>query len=731
MTDVSLATGLRGSVAGGWFYDLSVVFGTSKVEHFMHNTINPQLAGEQLNIPTTYFPGTYIESDSVFDLNLSKPLDIGLAAPLNLALGFEYRTESFEREAGDRNSYFVDDRPGGLAAQGFGVGSNGFPGLPPAYAGEESRSSYATYADLETDLNDRLLIGAAVRFEDYEDFGDTLDGKLAGRYQLTSSLAVRGAISTGFRAPTVGQSTVRNVSTVFGAMGLEDRVTLPPTHPVAMQKGGRPLMPEVSTNATLGLAVSTGVVDVTLDYYRIAVEDRIAQSSTLSLAEDDVAALLAAGVSDATSFSSVRFFANAFDTTNRGVDLVLTAPLDLGAGETNLVIAANRNDVDIDRRDEAVIGDDRVKRLSRALPHNRLAVTLNHASGKWRFLGRLRRYGEFYGAPADVESWERTYEPRFIVDAEAAYSPNRSFTLVAGAENLLDEYPQETTRAAQDGVGMLYPENSPYGFNGGFYYLRAIWHFNQPSSGRDSAPAKLPVLAVVPEPLPAPELEPEFDGDGIWLDSRGRAVTRGSDGVWVDSAGKAIARGTDGVWLDSIGRPLTQENDGVWLDSTGQAIARTADGVWLDSQERPLTQDADGRWLDSAGQPVFRDDDGVWLDSMGRPDNLVLTFEHDRVSIQEGDRKRLRDYADFLRDNAEWSILVEGHTDARGSDEYNQRLGLRRAVSVGEGLLANGIAAHRIEVASFGESRPVESSDTPAGRAANRRAVIICRDDQR
>ena len=112
------------------------------------------------------------------------------------------------------------------------------------------------------------------------------------------------------------------------------------------------------------------------------------------------------------------------------------------------------------------------------LARNKLSATLNHVIGDWRLLGRFRRYGEFTGYPADVGGWRRDYEPRYFVDVEAAYTMNDTFTVVVGAQNLLDEYPQETVRGAQDGVGMLYPENSPYGFGGGFYYFRAVWDFN-------------------------------------------------------------------------------------------------------------------------------------------------------------------------------------------------------------------------------------------------------------
>ena len=473
--DMSAAVGLRGELANDWFYDISAVFGANEVSHFMHNTINPQLAREGVDIPTTYYPGTYREEDTVFDISLSKPLDLGMANPLHTAFGFEYRTESFERKAGDENSWYIDDR---LAMQGFGIGSNGFPGLAPRNAGEESRSSYAAYVDLETNVSDQLLLGGAVRFEDYEDFGNTFDGKIAMRYQVTDAVALRGAFSTGFRAPTLGQTSVRNVSTVFGANGLEDRATLPPTNPISVLKGGQALQPEESTNLTLGLAWTLGTIDITLDYYNIDVEKRIAQSSTLALSADDINALLAQGVSDASSFASVRFFTNQFDTTTSGIDLVVTAPLNLGGGDTTLILTGNSNDTEVTRRDPEVIGDFRVKLLENALPGNRFSASLNHLVRDWRFLLRLRHYGEFYGAPADVESWAKTYESRFMVDAEVGYSFSDALTIVAGAQNLLDEYPEETTTDAQNSVGMRYPENSPYGFNGGFYYLRAVWDFN-------------------------------------------------------------------------------------------------------------------------------------------------------------------------------------------------------------------------------------------------------------
>ena len=486
--DYSIAAGVRGELTGGWLYDVSFVIGHNETAFFMHNTINPQLATMQLNIPTSYKPGTYLETDRVFDVSLARPLDVGgLASPLHLALGFEYRDETFEIQAGGRNSWLINDN---LAAQGFGIASNGFPGFQPDYEVDATRGSYAGYVDVETNATDQLLLGGALRYENYDDFGSTLDGKLTMRVEMTDIFAVRGAVSTGFRAPTVGQSNVRNVSTVFTNNMLADRGTLPPTHPVSVVLGGKPLTPEESVNMTFGAALTVGAAEVTLDYYNIAVEGRIAQASPQNLAQltdgdeanGELTAAEKASLSDvpeASSLTTVTFFTNEFDTTTRGLDLVATTPIDFRANaETTLTFVANWNETNVDERNPVVIDDQRVTQLEQALPRTRLSATVNHAEESWRLLARLRRYGEFTGFPADVGAWRRDYEPRYFVDVEFGYSLSDALTLVAGVQNLLDEYPEETTQGAQDGVGMLYPENSPYGFGGGFYYFRAIWDFN-------------------------------------------------------------------------------------------------------------------------------------------------------------------------------------------------------------------------------------------------------------
>ena len=470
LSDSSIAVGVRGELGNGWSYDLSAVAGRSNVQFFINNTINPQLATRRTAIPTEYEPGAYTETDRVFNLDLSREINFaGLAQPLHFAVGVEYREETFKIENGGENSFFVDPN---LANQGFGIGSNGFPGFSPRIAGEDTRGSYSGWVDVEANPSDSLLLNFALRYEDYEDFGSTLDGKVAARLEVSPTFALRGAVSTGFRAPTVGQSSVRNVSTVFDSGRLADRATLPPTDPIAVQKGGEPLEPEESVNFTVGAAFALGDMDVTLDYYRIKVEDRIAQGSPQTLTPMDIQTLLMNGVADATSYQSVTFFTNDFDTTTQGIDLVGTYAF----GGTTLTGLANWTDTSVDERNPDIISDTRVRQLEDARPEFRFSLTANHVWGDWRFLGRVRYYAKFFEAHLNVDSLQITGKPRWFVDAEAAYSLTDSLSLVAGAQNLFDEYPSKNPYALI--VGAKYPESSPYGFNGGYYYFRAIWEFN-------------------------------------------------------------------------------------------------------------------------------------------------------------------------------------------------------------------------------------------------------------
>lgn len=491
--DWSGAVGIRGDLShnnvwfDNWHYDLSAVFGQHSTDFFMTNTINPQLAHLRTNIPTNYKPGAYVERDHVINLDLSRALENTVfSSPLNLAFGLEYRKEEFEIEAGEMNAWFIDRpecAPGkerdkecrNLGEQGFLAGSNGFPGFGTRIASKNNRGSYAAYLDVETNVVKDVLVGVAARFEEYETFGDTLNGKVNARWQATSNVALRGSLSTGFRAPTVGQANVLNVTTAFENGALTDRFTAPPSHPASKLKGADPLKPEKSFSLTAGTVINVSKLAVTIDYYRVKVQDRIAQSRSFRLSDTEKLGLEAQGVQDARSFGTVRYFANALDTTTQGIDIVATYPMDISGWDTLYTFAGNWNQTEVTEFDPGSIDYKRRIQLEESLPNFRFTLTADHQRGPWRLLTRLYYYDDFVEFHVDAEPLRIEPSERLFVDLEGSYTFKLGITVAAGAQNLFDTYPSQNRYAGA--TGSRYPESSPYGFNGGFYYFRALYAF--------------------------------------------------------------------------------------------------------------------------------------------------------------------------------------------------------------------------------------------------------------
>ncbi|MCP4202959.1 MAG: TonB-dependent receptor, partial [bacterium] len=261
--------------------------------------------------PTSFNPGTLTQEETGFTADFVKPFEVGsLVSPLNLAFGFEYRDETYKIGAGDPASIEA-----GPTAAIFGVGSDGFQGFPTESAGSFSSESFAAYLDLEADFTDRLSGGLALRFEDYDVFGSTFDWKISGRVDVTDKFAVRGTANTGFRAPTPGQVNTLNVTTSADASGnLIPSGVYPVDHPVAIALGSIALEPEESSSLTFGLVASPNpTTSITLDYYSIEIDDRLAlQNNVVSAA--DLPVLTAAGVSNANLLlgSIANFFSNAY-----------------------------------------------------------------------------------------------------------------------------------------------------------------------------------------------------------------------------------------------------------------------------------------------------------------------------------------------------------------------------------------------------------------------------------
>ena len=465
LEDVGLVAGLRGQWANGIGWDASVSWGSNEVDFFISNTVNASLGPDT---PTTFDPGLYAQEELNFNLDLS----YALSERTFLAGGVEWRDEEFEIGIGQLESFEI----GPLATQGFSSASNGFPGFSDIAAGSWSRSNYAVYGDLQRTSDDlRWIYGLALRVEDFEDFGTTTNGKVSGRYEVNDRFQLRGSVSTGFRAPTPGQSNAFNVSTEFdlAQMELVNNGTIPSSSRVAQLRGGEPLTAEESVNYAFGTVFENGPFTLTADYFRIDLTDRLAVTQNFSLTPAEVDALVAEGITSAANLQNFRFFTNDFDTRTQGVDVVATwVPPALG-GQTDFSFLFNYTDTEVTKFNPATLDETRIRELQEALPQTRWALTGNHRLGdRWRFLGRLSYYDGWFDSE-DVQD----YSGEYLVDLEVGFALNDSTALILGGQNVTDTYPDEN-RGARTGVGNRHSQYSPFGFNGAFYYLRIKYDFD-------------------------------------------------------------------------------------------------------------------------------------------------------------------------------------------------------------------------------------------------------------
>ena len=494
--DSAFAIGARGSfnVGTGLNYDLSAQRGSNKTEFYIRNTINGSLGP---NTPRDFVPGGQEQTETVYNLDLSYGFEVGLASELNIAVGAEYREEEFDLFAGDPASYAL----GPLASQGFSSSSNGFGGFPNDTSAEQDNTAF--YVDVETDITDRLTVQAAVRYEEFSNFDNTTNYKLAGLFHVTDSLRLRAAFSTGFHAPTAGQANITNVTTQNVNGTLVDQGTLP-LFSAAGQLGadyiaatnggaGRPeLGPEEAENFSFGVGFDIGASTWTIDYYDIDVEDRIALGANVDFLAalnytgggtsygtvgEALTGLDAAGVINRQDFiglddlAEFRFFSNSFDTRTKGVDLVGNMNFDLMSGFSTITVAFNYNDTEVtDRGSINPISEGRVEALEELLPNVKGNVAWSHTQGKWRTLLRANYYGGWKSTSNGYDVDAAT-----LVDAQVSYQLTDSLELTAGVDNLFDEYPDKTPNPG--GLGQLYPEDSPFGFNGGTWYLQGRYAF--------------------------------------------------------------------------------------------------------------------------------------------------------------------------------------------------------------------------------------------------------------
>ena len=474
--DLSLVVGVNGQFNNGVYYDFSGSYGQNELDYFLFNTTNASLGlgsdGEPLQ--RDFDVGRYEQEETNFNADFSMPLGFDM----NFAFGAEWREETYTVVAGEANSY-------------FGSGSNGLSGFRPEDSGEFSRDNWAVYGEIDHDISDTWLVQYALRYEDFSDFGNTTNGKVATRYNLTSDVILRAAISTGFHAPTPGQANVRTTITTFdGATGLQvEEGLVPSTSELARRAGGQELQEEVSTNYSVGLTTTLFKdVSVTVDFYHIEVDDRIYRTGDIQVPVSDVP-----GAPDTT----ISFYTNALDVEHSGLDLIISSDInwDLDAS-TALSFAFNYNDIEVVSQSLVngvpPVSASTIEDIENNFPNVRFVLSaLTEFNEQWSYLIRANFYGEHYDERGTIAgslddngqliptSRSAEIDAVVFVDMEVTYQVDDHWTVSLGAANIFDEFVDEIGNdfANRLSVGLHYPRRSAANYEGGSWYLRTNYTF--------------------------------------------------------------------------------------------------------------------------------------------------------------------------------------------------------------------------------------------------------------
>jgi iron complex outermembrane receptor protein len=478
--DFSMTGGLTWSI-GDWDLDTSLGYGKNKMRFEIQNTLNRSIGPSS---KTEFDAGGFSYDQLVFNLTGVRKVDVGgLSSPLNIAVGTEVRREGYELFAGERESwdYFGQRLASGAPAA---PGAQVFPGFRPANEINTHRTAAGAFVDLEANITPQLLTSVAVRAEHYSDFGNSLAGKLAGRYDFSKSFALRGSLQNGFRAPSPQQQNFTSTSTNFINGVPFEITTFKPTDPVAVALGAQPLDAEKSVNLSLGAVMRFDRISLTVDAYRIKIRDRIVLSENLTQANvrDYIAAQGFVGVGGG------RFFINGVNTTTDGVDIVMNWPVNAGAaGRFDTTLAANFNSTEVTKTPvtaqlaalkPAPVLFDRANiiAIEEGQPKNKFSANVNWKLGQFGATFRATRYGKTM-TPGTTAAFDFPLAARTIVDLEGRYALTSKMTLALGADNVFDQYPETLPPALNTTGNTPFSNYSPFGRSGRFVYARANYAF--------------------------------------------------------------------------------------------------------------------------------------------------------------------------------------------------------------------------------------------------------------
>ncbi len=478
INDNSIAAGIKTESSGGWKFDLSNTFGKNKFQYDIKGTINASLEEKS---PHEFDAGGHSLLQNTTNLDISKNYDSVLEG-FNIAFGTEFRVEKFEIFAGEEGSYATYDTNGKpitdpstqsppidpISGNPRPGGSQGFPGYSPANEVNKSRTNFSLYADGELDVTKAWLVNGALRFENYSDFGSTLNGKLASRLKLGNHFNLRGSVSTGFRAPSLAQIYYNLRFTNFNASGATEVLLAPNDSEITRAFGISKLNEEKAVNASLGFTATYGDFTATIDGYYIQVKDRIVLTGYFD------ASSLNLGVSQA------QFFANGVDTSTHGLDLVFSWKKGFDFGQLSATLVGNINDMKIDKvnsgtLDEATFFGKREKAfLLASAPDNKFGLNLNYTKNKFDAGLAFTRFSKV--VLVDYADEDDVYNPKVVTDLTLGYQFTKSLKLTIGSNNLFNIYPTKQDEQGNTEAGG-YWDAVQMGFSGAYYYARLGFNF--------------------------------------------------------------------------------------------------------------------------------------------------------------------------------------------------------------------------------------------------------------
>ncbi len=506
--DKYITAGFEGKLGSNWNWDISQAIGGNSFRFDVTNSNNASQYALKAAAPTEFYAGKLIFNQYTTNLNISR--DFGAQMGLktfNVATGAEYRIDNYSIQPGEEASYLNYGPSSGRVG-----GAQVFPGFQPSNAVDEKRNVFGGYVDIETDINDKLLLNGAGRYEHYSDYGSSFAGKFAFRYQLLNNLAIRGAISNGFRAPSMHQRFFSAISTVFiqTSSGLQpfQQGTFRNNSLVAQAFGIPGLDAETSTNYSLGLTskLAKNKLSITVDGYLIDINNRIVLSSSFrrfSAPEATAVNNILSQYPDLNDVSSVIFFTNAIDTRTKGIDAVISFVDKLGNGQFSLTSAANFNKTNVqgDARVSTItdpalqarlFARDEKGRIEEAQPRHKISINFNYKVTKWTFNVRSTRFGKVATRDPGNPVLDEFFSPKTVTDASMSYKLVNFVNITIGANNIGNTYPDKLKHFGNTGEGRFVYSRAAtqFGFNGGYYYTSIIFELHNLKSNAKEKVAK-------------------------------------------------------------------------------------------------------------------------------------------------------------------------------------------------------------------------------------------------